>query len=90
MSKSATIRARIEPGLKNDVDKIFETLGFTATEAITLFYNMVKLKRGIPFDVRIPNEETQKVIRNSRKDIYVSTHQNLNEYFDKIDMEMNA
>ena len=90
MSKSATIRARVEPDLKKEVERIFKTLGITATEAITLFYNMVKLKKGIPFDIRIPNKETQKVIQDSRKGINVTTHSNLDDYFKKIKMEMNA
>jgi DNA-damage-inducible protein J len=90
MSKSATIRARVEPDLKKEVERIFKTLGITATEAITLFYNMVKLKKGIPFDIKIPNEETQKVIQNSREGINVTTHSNLDDYFKKIKMEMNA
>lgn len=90
MSKSATIRARVEPGLKREVDQIFRTLGLNATEAINLFYNMVKLKKGIPFDVRIPNKETQQVIRESRKGINVTKHKSVDDYFKKIKKEMNA
>lgn len=90
MSKSATIRARVEPDLKREAENIFKTLGFTATEAITMFYNMVRLKKGIPFDVRIPNEETQQVIRDSRKGINVTSHDDLDDYFKKIETEMNA
>ncbi len=83
MSKLATIRARMEPDLKKEAEQIFKTLGLTATEAITLFYNMVKLKKGIPFEVKIPNEETQKVIRDSRKGINVTTHTTLDDYIEK-------
>jgi DNA-damage-inducible protein J len=90
MSKSATIRARVEPDLKREAENIFKTMGLTATEAITMFYNMVRLKKGIPFDVRIPNEETQQVIRDSRKGINVTSHDDLDDYFKKIEMDMNA
>ena len=90
MSKSATIRARVEPDLKREAENIFKTMGLTATEAITMFYNMVRLKKGIPFDVRIPNEETQQVIRDSRKGINVTSHDDLDDYFKKIEMELNA
>jgi len=48
MRKSAMIRARVEPELKTDVEKIFGDLGLTTTEAITLFYHQVKSKRGLP------------------------------------------
>lgn len=90
MSKPATIRARVEPGLKENVEKIFKTLGLSATEAISMFYSMVKLKRGIPFDVRIPNEETKQVIRNSKEGIDVTSHDSLDNYFNKIESEMDA
>ena len=58
MSKSAMIRARIEPELKEEVEGIFKKLGLTTTEAITIFYHQVKAKKGIPFDISIPNETT--------------------------------
>ena len=58
MNKSAMIRARVDPNLKEEVENVFEQLGLSATQAITLFYQQVKLNRGLPFDVRIPNAVT--------------------------------
>ena len=60
MNKSAMIRARVDPNLKAEVENVFGQLGLTATQAITLFYQQVKLNRGLPFDVRIPNVVTQQ------------------------------
>ena len=62
MNKSAVIRARVDPVLKNEVEDLFEQLGLSATQAITLFYEQVKLNRGLPFDVRIPNEVTRRTL----------------------------
>ena len=58
MRKSAFIRARVEPELKEEVIDILQTLGLSLTEAITLFFKMIKLNRGLPFEVKIPIEET--------------------------------
>lgn len=58
MNKSAMIRARVDPELKHEVENVFEQLGLSTTQAITLFYQQVKLNRGLPFDVRIPNAVT--------------------------------
>ena len=58
MNKSAMIRARVDPNLKDEVESVFEQLGLSATQAITLFYQQVKLNRGLPFDVRIPHAVT--------------------------------
>ena len=62
MSKSAMVRARVEPSLKQDAERLFEQLGLSATQAITLFYRQVALRRGLPFDVVIPNATTQKTL----------------------------
>jgi DNA-damage-inducible protein J len=65
MGKSSTIRARIEPDLKGKAEHIFRELGLTTTQAITLFYKQVELKRGLPFDVAIPNEVTRKTFSDT-------------------------
>ena len=55
MSKTATIRTRIEPVLKNEVEAILAQLGLTASEAVHLLYRQIQLQRGLPFEVRLPN-----------------------------------
>lgn len=65
MNKSAMIRARVDPALKDEVEDVFEQLGLTTTQAITLFYQQVKLNRGLPFDVRIPNEVTLRTFADT-------------------------
>jgi DNA-damage-inducible protein J len=66
MSKTATIRARVEPGLKNEVEGILDRLGLTASEAIHLLYRQIKLQRGLPFEVRIPNQLTTRTLLASK------------------------
>lgn len=62
MSKSAMIHARVDPVLKEDVERVFSALGLSATQAITLFYQQVRLNRGLPFPVRIPNDVTLETL----------------------------
>ncbi|HEY3853516.1 MAG TPA: type II toxin-antitoxin system RelB/DinJ family antitoxin [Verrucomicrobiae bacterium] len=66
MNKTATIRARIEPRLKNEVEEILADLGLTASETVHLLYRQIKLRRGLPFDVRIPNELTVRTLNASK------------------------
>jgi len=65
MAKTSTVRARIEPRLKWDVEKLFHRLGITTTEAITLFYRQVKVRNGLPFEVVVPNPTSVKVFKNT-------------------------
>jgi DNA-damage-inducible protein J len=67
MSKTASIRARIEPGLKTEVENILSDLGLTVSETVHLLYRQIKLQRGLPFDVRIPNELTARTLNTSKK-----------------------
>lgn len=62
MPKSAMIRARIEPRLKQEVEVIFESLGLNTTEALSLFYHQVKLRQGMPFDIRLPFKEAPSAV----------------------------
>ncbi len=65
MGKTSTIRARIEPDLKGRAEEIFRKLGLTTTQAITLFYKQVELRKGLPFDVAIPNEITRRTFSDT-------------------------
>ena len=66
MSKTATIRTRIEPSLKSEVESILGQLGLTASETVHLLYRQIKLQRGLPFDVRMPNTLTTRTLNASK------------------------
>ena len=66
MPKTAAISARIDPELKHGAEEVFQKLGLSATQAITLFYKQVELERGLPFAVRVPNEATAKALEQAR------------------------
>ncbi len=65
MSKSAMVRARIEPALKQHAEEVFHNLGMTVTQAITIFYKQVEMRNDLPFNVTIPNEETLKTFKST-------------------------
>ena len=66
MPKTATIAVRIEPEVKRAVEKILSKVGLSTAEAVNVFFRRVQLEKGIPFDVKIPNEETRKAIEEAR------------------------
>jgi DNA-damage-inducible protein J len=65
MTKTDTVHARIEPELKTEAESVLKRLGLSPTQAIRLFYRQVALRRGLPFSVEIPNEETQAAMRDA-------------------------
>lgn len=57
MEKTAIVHTRISPEVKNECESIFDRLGITISYAITLFLNQVRLRRGFPFDIVLPEKE---------------------------------
>lgn len=85
MSKTEMIRARVEPRVKRDAEEIFSTLGLSATEAITLFYKQVALCRGLPFEVRVPNAQTRKAIRQAQTGKGLSRYHSVDDLMSEFD-----
>ena len=65
MSKTSTVRARLEPTLKNHAEGVFHRLGLNPTQAITIFYRQVELRGGLPFDVAIPTPTTRRTFEST-------------------------
>ena len=65
MHKSSVVIARIEPALKIKAEDILCKTGLSAAAAIRLFYTQVCLNDGIPFAIKIPNQKTQKAMRDA-------------------------
>lgn len=53
--------------IKRKAKKILEQYGLSLSDAINIFLTQVVLVKGIPFQIRIPNKETQKVLREVRE-----------------------
>jgi DNA-damage-inducible protein J len=66
MSKTETVRARVEPDLKRDAEAVLKKIGLTSSEAITLFLTQIKLTKGLPFHVGAPNKLTRRAIKDAR------------------------
>jgi DNA-damage-inducible protein J len=65
--KDAIVRARVCPDLKADAERVFEALGINTTEAIRMFLSQVRLRRGLPFSVDVPNDEDLLVSSQTRR-----------------------
>jgi DNA-damage-inducible protein J len=75
MSKSAMVRARLEPELKEHAEEVFQHLGLSVTQAITLFYKQVEIRQGLPFNVVIPTRVTIKTFEatDADRDLIICT-----------------
>lgn len=85
MSKSAMIRARVEPELKDRAEAMLEEIGLTATSAITLFYRQIIQRRGLPFELRLPNAATRRAMQEARTGRGVVEARSMDELFARLD-----
>ncbi|BCR36145.1 type II toxin-antitoxin system RelB/DinJ family antitoxin [Mariniplasma anaerobium] len=65
MNKNAHINVSVEEKTKEEVDEILDSLGINMSTAIDLYLNQIRLKKGIPFEVKIPKNN----IHNKTKDL---------------------
>ncbi len=57
MANTSAVYARIDTNLKNGAEGILSQLGISPSSAIQMFYSQIVLKKGIPFDLRLPLEK---------------------------------
>lgn len=58
------VRARIDTGLKKEATAVLSAMGLSVSDAIRLMLVRVVSDKALPFDVRIPNAETQAAMRD--------------------------
>ena len=81
MTRTTTVRARIEPGLKSDVEGVLSRLGVSTTDAITMFFSQIRLRRGFPFPVEIPNEVTRRTFEATDRGEGLHEHDSIDAMF---------
>lgn len=84
--KTATVRARMEPELKKETERILNQLGLNTTEAIRIFFKQVKLQRGLPFEMKIPNESTHQAIVDAKAGQKLKEFVTTEELFEDLDI----
>ena len=79
MIKTSAVTVRLDPKVKSDAQAVFDDLGITTTQAISLFLKQVSLRKGLPFPVEIPNEETIQAMEDAVNRRGLRTFENLDE-----------
>jgi len=60
MSKTATVRALMDPDKKERVTKILKSLGINHSEAINILYSLIEEYNGFPFELKLPDTELEE------------------------------
>ena len=82
--KDAVVRARIDSEIKKKAENILHKLGLSTSEAINAYFNQILLHNGLPFELKIPNEETRQVFEESEKRKNLVKAKDAGDLFDKL------
>ncbi|MCA1795062.1 MAG: type II toxin-antitoxin system RelB/DinJ family antitoxin [Desulfobacteraceae bacterium] len=67
MTRTATIQTRVDPVVKQNAQIILKKLNISMSEAISMYLSQITLHNGIPFEIKLPNDLTDKVLKDSEQ-----------------------
>ena len=77
----AVINIRVNDEVKKETESIFKSLGLNISVAMNLFLKKCINENGIPFDLKLPNKETNKILNG---DIERKSYKNADELFEDL------
>jgi len=83
--KNERINIRVSKKTKVKSAKIFKELGLTTSQAIEIYLKAVIKKNGIPFKLRLPNEETLEAINDIENNIDITECDNNEDMWKKLE-----
>ena len=66
MPAADVVRARIDSELKAKATEVLSAMGLSVSDAIRMMLVRVATEQALPFEVRLPNKETEAAMRASR------------------------
>jgi len=85
MAKQATLTARIDRDLKNSAESLLSKFGMTHSEFINMSYHLLWLRKGLPFDVKLPNAETLEAIKEANEGKNLVEYESVDALFDELE-----
>ena len=67
--------------MKAEAEGILAEIGLSSSDAIRMFYKQVTLRKGLPFEARIPNATTRKALRDAEAGRGMTDYASVDEMF---------
>jgi len=78
-AKTAYIRARIEPEIKAEFDKLLDKLGLSMSDAIGILFRWSIREKRVPSEVKVPTAELRKAMAEARAGKYNRSFKTVDE-----------
>lgn len=69
MANTSAVYARIDTNLKDNAENILSQLGISPSSAIQMLYSQIVLKKGMPFELKLPSSKPLAVGAMSREEL---------------------
>jgi len=66
-NKKIRTNVYLDANIKKKAQEIFKQYGMGLSDAFNIFLSQVVMEKGIPFQIKIPNNETIQVIKDARE-----------------------
>ena len=80
MAKSSNLYIRIEPEVKEQAEKVFESLGISMSNAVGLFLKQVVINQGIPFELKLAPAKVKSVGTMTEAELNAALDQGYADY----------
>lgn len=64
--KNAAINVKIDAEIKAQAEAILDGIGLSTSAAVGMLFRQIIFHKGLPFEARLPNEETLAAIGDAR------------------------
>ena len=81
MNLDATVNVRVSKEVKAKAESVLKALNISMSGAIDLYLREIAFHRGLPFAVRIPNDETVKAMQEVESGTDLEGYSDADEMF---------
>jgi len=85
MARNATIQARVNDETKSEAKKVLDKLNISMSEAISMYFQQIVFHKGIPFELKIPNELTAKTLEKADRGEELHEVSSVKELFQELE-----
>jgi DNA-damage-inducible protein J len=67
-----------------EAESILDQIGLSSSDAIRMFYKQITMRKGLPFDARVPNTTTREALRDAEAGRNLTRYADADDLFRKL------
>lgn len=71
MTAKVRTNVYLDADIKTQAKEVFKKYGVSLSDAINIFLTQSVMEKGLPFEMKIPNDETKKAIEEAKANVNI-------------------